>query len=170
MHNHVFPRGLEFMNVACCVHPLAVWAHAGPLALASGSVIASVLVTFAIALKLLGIRAREAAESPYRGWLLPQCAAALVPTRRAQTRCLGRSEFDPAPTLLRAPPPSAEAWQDSTGVRPACARPESAAVATATTVEHDTPPPPPERIPLVHAPPVVGAPDIPGRPLRVRAE
>src|SRR3954469_6746506 len=69
----VFSRGLEFMNVACCVHPLAVWAP-GPLASASGSLIVSVLATLAISLRLLGIRAREVAETPFRDGLLPQFA------------------------------------------------------------------------------------------------
>jgi hypothetical protein len=163
----VLSRGLEFMNVACCVHPLAVWAHTAPLALASGSLIASVLATLAISLRLLGIRAREAAESPFRDRLLPDFAAAWIPARCAQTRSLSRSPIDRAPTLLRAPPSSAEAWQDSTSERPQCARAESAAIAAVVTVDHDTPPPPPARLPLVHATPVTGSPGVPGELDRV---
>jgi hypothetical protein len=157
------------MNVACCVHPLAVWAP-GPLTSVSGSLIVSVLATIAISLRLLGIRAREAAESPLRDGLLPQFAAALVPARCAQTRSLGRSEIDQAPTLLRTPPPSAEAWQNSR-VRPPCARAESAAIAAiVASADRDTPPPPPERIPLVYATPVVGLSGIAGGPPGLRAE
>src|SRR3954454_5209881 len=118
------------MNVPCCVHPLAAWAPTDPLALASGSLIASVFATLAVSLRLLGIRTREAAESPFRDGLLPHFAAALVPAQCAQTRSLGRSEIDQAPTLLRAPPPSAEAWQDSC-VRHPCARAESEVIAAA---------------------------------------
>ena len=158
------------MNVACCVHPLAVWAHTGPLALASGSGIVSVFTTLAMTLRLLGIRAREAAESPFRGWLLPQLAESEIPARCVQTRSLGRSEIDRAPTLLRAPPGPAEAWQDS-NVRPPCARAESPAIAVAApTADHDTSLPSPARIPLVHAPTVIGASGIAGGPPGPRAE
>ena len=132
------------MNVACRVHPLAALAFTGPLASASGLLIASFFTSVAIWLRLLGIRAREAAESPFRGRLLPRLAAAAMPFPRPQTRSLARPRVDQAPMLLRAlPPPPPPESQGST-VRPPCARAESLA-----TVRHagglDTPPPPVRR-------------------------
>jgi hypothetical protein len=166
----VLPRGLEFMNVVCCVHPLGAWSLTGPFASASGSLIASVITAAAVWLRLLGIRASEAAETPLLGWLLPQWAA-MLPPRHAHTRSFGRSLIDQAPTLLRTPPPSARGWQDSLSVRPQCARAESSAIAAAAVAEdRDTLPPLPARNPLVLAQPLSDATGPSGRTLVLRAE
>jgi hypothetical protein len=155
------------MIVASCVHPVAALSLTGPLASASGSLIASLLTGVVIWLRLLWIRAREGAECPLREGLLPQLAAMLLPIRCAQTKGLGRSLIDRAPTLLRAPPSSVLSRQDSTSVRPQCARAESAAIAM-TMVDRDTPPPPPVRTALTPAQPLSGVSGLAGFPLSLR--